>query len=147
MSKDLTQLKFSQALPILTKLIETESFLDAFQDIKEKQEEFELRLLDERNRLKNENERTIKHADSSGKSAIEIRRCEDNMKIELEKFDQSALMRWDSLKSQQQLTLQNLGVPTFCLTKDPIILKRQQQVLEVIISSLNDRETNLDSEE
>ncbi|KAH9818930.1 hypothetical protein DFH28DRAFT_959693 [Melampsora americana] len=88
--------------------------------MKEKQEEFELRLLDERNRLKNEYERNIKQAKSSG---------------------------WDSLKSQQQLTLQNLGVPTFCLTKDLVILKRQHQVLEVILSSLNDRETNLNSEE
>ncbi|KAG0145213.1 hypothetical protein CROQUDRAFT_716248 [Cronartium quercuum f. sp. fusiforme G11] len=151
-TQDPTQMKFSQALPILTRLIESDTFLDAFQEIKEKQEEFELRLLDERNRVKSEGERSIRQAQSNGKSAHEIQEYQQTLNLELDKFDQSALSRWDGLKAQQQLSLQNflnwvkknigeLGVPTFCLTTDSTVVKRQRQVLEIILSALNDRET------
>ncbi|MBW0503697.1 hypothetical protein O181_043412 [Austropuccinia psidii MF-1] len=145
--KDLSQLSLSEALPILTKLIKDSGFLEIFQEIKEQQDQLELRLIDERNRIKIENEKKLK------KSVLgidpKLPRYTKEQKVfkfqhefddEMRKFDLTALERWDKLKLQQQNELQRLKVPTFFPTNDSKILNRQNQVVQIIFEAIN--ETN-----
>ncbi|OAV96577.1 hypothetical protein PTTG_26344 [Puccinia triticina 1-1 BBBD Race 1] len=144
---------FAQALPALQKIIQRPGLLDKIQQIKEDQDQFELRAIDQRNQIQAELDRTIKKlsktspADSSNrvKHEAQIEKLKAETKSKLGVLDRSLLSRWDQLKLSQLLALKNLNVPTFDdqsenqLAPDHHKIHQQQLVIDFLIKAVNDR--------
>ncbi|KAA1074166.1 hypothetical protein PGT21_007200 [Puccinia graminis f. sp. tritici] len=152
-------LNFDQALTTLQKTIELQpGFLDKIQQIKEDQDQFELRSIDQRNQIQAELDRKLKKLinssspDNSSSSSstttttkIQNEARTENLKIEYESkldlFDRSVLSKWDQLKLSQSITLQNLNVPFFSGESDqsdPKMITQQNLVINFLMNSINE---------
>ncbi|KAK4046578.1 hypothetical protein OIV83_005948 [Microbotryomycetes sp. JL201] len=118
-TRDLTQLSYAEAVPIVQSLCMDDSLVENVRRMVKSQHELEQTLADERTALK-------KELVTKGTSAPGI-----NSKLRL--WDKSALSKWQKRYSEQQAALQQLGVPTFHRTKDPVILRKQARVLNVLL--------------
>ncbi|GAA6032993.1 hypothetical protein JCM8097_000088 [Rhodosporidiobolus ruineniae] len=124
--RDVSNVAFQEALPLLNSLARDEGWLDRVEEVWDAQKNWELGMKDERNRLEAELSR------SGLTPAVKAGR--------LKEWDRAALRRWTALQSQQQEELQALGVPTFQPTTDPTLLKRQERVVAVLVGMLEDRD-------
>ncbi|GAA5977502.1 hypothetical protein JCM5350_004711 [Sporobolomyces pararoseus] len=125
-TRDYSNLTFPESLPILHSLATDTKFLDSIEQLWDEQKNWELRMKDERNRLENEATRAGLNAQMRG--------------IKLKDWDKSTLKKWEKLQTTQQEKLQSLGVPTFQVTRDQTILKRQERVMKVLVGFIEDRE-------
>ncbi|GAA5965880.1 hypothetical protein JCM21900_004936 [Sporobolomyces salmonicolor] len=125
-TRDLSHLTFPESLPVLHSLALDRQFLDGLEGVWDEQKNWELRMKDERNRFEGELKR-------SGLSP-QLRT------LKLKEWDRSAKRKWEALQASQRQQLQAMGVPTFQVTTDPTILKRQERVLKVLVGFLEDRD-------
>jgi len=121
--RDIASLSFPESLPYLQALSVNDEFLEALADLKAEQADEELRLRDERNRLENEGTRSGMAPHVQARTLME--------------WDRKALVRWKQLQERQCVRLQEMGVPTFQPTSDPIVLKRQERVMAVLVGFLD----------
>ncbi|KAM0748835.1 hypothetical protein T439DRAFT_327339 [Meredithblackwellia eburnea MCA 4105] len=122
--QDLTTLSFPASLPILHQLGGDEDFLEKLGDLKSEQADQELRMRDERNRLEGE----CKRAGLSDYA----------MKQRIREWDRQALTKWKKLREEQQQRLQQMGVPAFFKTDEPIALRKQERVMTVLTGFLEE---------
>ncbi|KAI5476553.1 hypothetical protein MNV49_007500 [Pseudohyphozyma bogoriensis] len=122
--RDLSLLSFPEAMPYLQDLAGSSSFLDALGELKAEQMDTEISMKDERNRL-----------EADGKRAGLSPHAREQ---KLNEWDKQALSKWKKLQNAQRSRLQQLGVPTFAPTLDPIMLKRQERVMAVLVGFLDD---------
>ncbi|PLW33215.1 hypothetical protein PCASD_09494, partial [Puccinia coronata f. sp. avenae] len=110
-SSKLPQSSLTPALSMLEKLVANPRFLDKIQQMKDSQDQFELRAIDQRNQIKAEIDRALKKiaSDPSTKNTNEakVEKMKAEHEAKLRACDQSILSRWDQLRQQQKLTLQN----------------------------------------
>lgn len=95
-TRDLKSLSFPESLPILQSLSTNLEFIEELQIIKNEQDEFELKLKDERNRLK------IELSKKSLSSQVQLQR--------LKNWDRDeGLIRWKNLEESQQIRFQEVS--------------------------------------
>jgi len=141
--RDLRKLTFAQALPVISQLSADSDFIRALQEIKSDQESLELSLIDERNRQKSQFDKQLKAAQEAAVTTgtpYELDRVNKLMTSALHKFDKLALIRWDKMGLEQQVRLEQLGVPCFfpLTNPDPVAKQRQKRVMEVLVQLLED---------
>ncbi|KAH9459825.1 hypothetical protein MJO29_003797 [Puccinia striiformis f. sp. tritici] len=136
---------FDEALPTLKRLIGLPHFLDKIQQIKEDQDQFELRAIDQRNQFKSELDRTLKKLDTT-KDRVKIQKLQSEFESKIKSYDQSILVKWDQIRSTQLHTLQTLKVPIFSHSdlnnssiNHTLIYQQQNLVLDFLLDSLNER--------
>ncbi|KNE95617.1 hypothetical protein PSTG_11107 [Puccinia striiformis f. sp. tritici PST-78] len=136
---------FDEALPTLKRLIGLPHFLDKIQQIKEDQDQFELRAIDQRNQFKSELDRTLKKLDTN-KDRVKIQKLQSEFESKIKSYDQSILVKWDQIRSTQLHTLQTLKVPIFSHSDSnhssinhTLIYQQQNLVLDFLLDSLNER--------
>ncbi|KAH9469634.1 hypothetical protein Pst134EA_006922 [Puccinia striiformis f. sp. tritici] len=136
---------FDEALPTLKRLIGLPHFLDKIQQIKEDQDQFELRAIDQRNQFKSELDRTLKKLDTN-KDRVKIQKLKSEFESKIKSYDQSILVKWDQIRSSQLHALQTLKVPIFSHSDSnhssinhTLIYQQQNLVLNFLLDSLNER--------
>ncbi|POW16586.1 hypothetical protein PSHT_06634 [Puccinia striiformis] len=151
---------FDEALPTLKRLIGLPHFLDKIQQIKEDQDQFELRAIDQRNQFKSELDRTLKKLDTN-KDRVKIqnlrykilstiflkyKEIKSEFESKIKSYDQSILVKWDQIRSSQLHALQTLKVPIFSHSDSnhssinhTLIYQQQNLVLNFLLDSLNER--------
>ncbi|ORY77606.1 hypothetical protein BCR35DRAFT_305361 [Leucosporidium creatinivorum] len=125
-TRDVTTLSFPESIPILQSLALDSHFLASVVRLRERQDEEEVKLRDERAKIEQECKR-------KGLSAPAV-----SSKLRL--WDREALARWKKLQGDQQVQLQELGVPTFYRTRNESALKKQERVMSVLLGFLDDEQ-------
>ncbi|KNZ60434.1 hypothetical protein VP01_1554g3 [Puccinia sorghi] len=114
-------------LSTLQKMTQNPEFLDKIQQVltftprnsclkhlmKDDQDQFELRAIDERNRIKAELDRALKKLTSSDPATRDTNRAriESSYASKLKACDRKVLSQWDQLREQQRLALQKVKFP------------------------------------
>ncbi|KAK4049223.1 hypothetical protein OIO90_005512 [Microbotryomycetes sp. JL221] len=122
-TKDLTSLSYAESLPILQSLCLNDSFIMSIKTMMNEQNALETKLNNER--IEFSKQLSIKGLSAPGISS------------KLRLWDKKALSEWQRLQARQQTKLQQLGVPTFSVTKDPAALKKQARVMNVLAGFLD----------
>ncbi|EIW82463.1 hypothetical protein CONPUDRAFT_136957 [Coniophora puteana RWD-64-598 SS2] len=137
---DVKTLTFQQALPILTKLGEDPAFILSLKQLKEKQNQLERRLWDERQAIEKKyqdkvavTQRKTELIGGGGVSKHDAEMLNSAYRMELKRFEEERIVNaWDSLVAEQQFTLEAAGVPTIFGTDSKTELEKQRNVMQVL---------------
>lgn len=136
---DIKSLTFQQTLPILTKLGGDPAFISTLKRLKEKQNELERCLWDERQAIETKYRDKVTVAQKKaeliggGITKHDSEVLNNNYRKELQRFDAERVVNaWDSLITEQQCTLEAAGVPTMFATKLKTEIEKQKKVMQVL---------------